>query len=80
MEVINTTAAAKRMKIDRKTFVRWSKDADFPAPVRRGWWSVKKLDAYINKSTAPVGEVFDAVEENYHLILEVLYGTNSPQI
>ena len=79
MEVINTTAAAKRMKIDRKTFVRWSKDADFPAPVRRGWWSVKKLDAYINKSTAP-GEVVDAVEENYHLILEVLYGTNSPQI
>ena len=80
MEVINTTAAAKRMKIDRKTFVRWSKDADFPAPVRRGWWSVKKLDAYINKSTAPVGEEFDAVEENYKQIIEVLYGTNSPQI
>ena len=80
MEVINTTAAANRMKINRKTFVRWSNDADFPAPVRRGWWSVKKLDAYINKSTAPVGEEFDAVEENYHLILEVLYGTNSPQI
>ena len=80
MEVINTTAAANRMKINRKTFVRWSKDADFPAPVRRGWWSVKKLDAYINKSTAPVGEEFDAVEENYKQIIEVLYGTNSPQI
>ena len=80
MEVINTTAAAKRMKINRKTFVRWSNDADFPAPVRRGWWSVKKLDAYINKSTAPVGEEFDAVEENYKQIIEVLYGTNSPQI
>ena len=79
MEVINTTAAARRMKISRKTFVRWSRDADFPRPFRPGWWSVDAIEAYINKSTAP-GEVVDAVEENYHLILEVLYGTNSPQI